>query len=252
MSETQKHTKPNVPNLRFPGFEGEWKTVSLGDLFEIGSSKRIFESQWRNTGIPFYRTREIVSLINGTPFSSPIFIDENLFKDFIRKYGDIQAGDMLVTGVGTIGQMYVVPETNKFYFKDGNVIWFKHNPSISSYFIKHLFSTKTIVSQLQNNASITTVATYTIEGAKKTKAIIPSKSEQDKIASFLNLLDERISIQSKVIEDLKKLKAQRLSSGRNLSMLLKMITSIFRRYCLVPRLGISRISFSGAISSRCA
>ena len=207
MSETQKHTKPNVPNLRFPGFEGEWKTVSLGDLFEIGSSKRIFESQWRNTGIPFYRTREIVSLINGTPFSSPIFIDENLFKDFIRKYGDIQAGDMLVTGVGTIGQMYVVPETNKFYFKDGNVIWFKHNPSISSYFIKHLFSTKTIVSQLQNNASITTVATYTIEGAKKTKAIIPSKSEQDKIASFLNLLDERISIQSKVIEDLKKLKA---------------------------------------------
>ena len=200
MSETQKHTKPNVPNLRFPGFEGEWKTVSLGDLFEIGSSKRIFESQWRNTGIPFYRTREIVSLINGTPFSSPIFIDENLFKDFIRKYGDIQAGDMLVTGVGTIGQMYVVPETNKFYFKDGNVIWFKHNPSISSYFIKHLFSTKTIVSQLQNNASITTVATYTIEGAKKTKAIIPSKSEQDKIASFLNLLDERISIQSKVIE----------------------------------------------------
>ncbi len=201
MSETQKHTKPNVPNLRFPGFSGEWERVKLGSLFDIGSSKRVFESQWQSSGVPFYRTREIVSLINETPFSSPIYIDEKLFNELIEKYGSIEKGDMLVTGVGTIGQMYVVPETNKFYFKDGNVIWFKHNPNVSSQFIKQLFSTNSIITQLHNNASITTVATYTIDGAKKTIAFIPSKKEQDKIASFLALIDQRIAIQNKVIED---------------------------------------------------
>jgi len=193
--------------LRFPGFSGEWEKVKMGNLFDIGSSKRVFESQWRSSGVPFYRTREIVSLINGTPFASPIYIDEDLFKELIEKYGSIEKDDMLVTGVGTIGQMFVVPETNKFYFKDGNVIWFKHNPSISSQFIKQLFSTNSIINQIQNNASITTVATYTIDGAKKTNAFIPSKDEQDKIADFLTLIDQRIAIQNKVIEDLKKLKS---------------------------------------------
>ena len=186
--------------MRFPGFSGEWERVKLGSLFDIGSSKRVFESQWQSSGVPFYRTREIVSLINETPFSSPIYIDEKLFNELIEKYGSIEKGDMLVTGVGTIGQMYVVPETNKFYFKDGNVIWFKHNPNVSSQFIKQLFSTNSIITQLHNNASITTVATYTIDGAKKTIAFIPSKKEQDKIASFLALIDQRIAIQNKVIE----------------------------------------------------
>jgi type I restriction enzyme S subunit len=36
-----------------------WRTKKLGDLFKIGSSKRVLKSQWKTEGVPFYRGREI-------------------------------------------------------------------------------------------------------------------------------------------------------------------------------------------------
>ena len=43
---------------RLPGFHGKWEVKRLGELFEITSSKRVFQSQWRSEGIPFLsRTR---------------------------------------------------------------------------------------------------------------------------------------------------------------------------------------------------
>ena len=48
MSETQKHIKPNVPNLRFPGFEGEWKNNKL--------SNYLFENKERNKSGEFNKS----------------------------------------------------------------------------------------------------------------------------------------------------------------------------------------------------
>ena len=39
-----------------------WEWVRLGELFEITSSKRVLQSQWKTSGIPFYLAREILSL----------------------------------------------------------------------------------------------------------------------------------------------------------------------------------------------
>ena len=36
--------------------------VKLSDLYDIGSSKRVFQSEWRKSGVPFYRAREIAKL----------------------------------------------------------------------------------------------------------------------------------------------------------------------------------------------
>ena len=191
--------------MRFPEFTDEWVQYRFGDLFSIGSSKRVYESQWRSEGVPFYRTREIISLINGTKFSSPIYIEENLFNELINKYGHIETGDLLVTGVGSLGHIYVVEETDKFYIKDGNVIWFKRADTVDSHFFKYLFKSKLVQSQIFNNASITTVGTYTIENAKKTKAFFPSKDEQVRIAHCLTLIDERLATQSKIIDKLQSL-----------------------------------------------
>ena len=83
-------------------------------------------------------------------------------------------------------------KSSKFYIKDGNIVWLKDKNLISGVFIKYLFHTRYIEKQLFDTASITTVATYTIESAKKTRVPIPATDEQQKIASFLSTVDTKI------------------------------------------------------------
>lgn len=187
---------------RLPGFEGEWKEVKLGEVINISSSKRVLEEDWKNEGIPFYRTREIINLSNNEVFKSPIFITEELYENLKKKYGVPKTGDILATGVGTIGETYIVEDNDKFYFKDGNVIWFKMNKSINSYFLKYQFKTRFIKKQLMDNASITTVATFTIEGAKNTKIILPTLSEQTAIAEILATADRELTLQKEKLAQL--------------------------------------------------
>ena len=122
-----------------------------------------------------------------------LFISEEMYNTYLSKYGVPQKNDLLVTGVGTIGVLYVVEENERFYFKDGNIIWFKSLNKISSQYVKHLFQTRIIKKQVEDNASITTVGTYTIESAKKTIVPFPVIPEQTKIANFLSAIDDKIN-----------------------------------------------------------
>ena len=191
---------------RLKGFGGDWKEVKLGKIIEICSSKRVLEDDWKTEGVPFYRTREIIKLSNDEELKSPIFITESLFEELKSKYGVPKPNDILVTGVGTIGETYIVKTEDRFYFKDGNVIWFKMNEKINSSFLSQLFKTVFVRKQLLDNASITTVATFTIEGAKNTKIKLPSIEEQTAIAQVLQAADKEISLINAKAEKLREQK----------------------------------------------
>ena len=182
--------------LRFKDDNGkpypDWEEKKLGEVASICSSKRVLQEDWKEQGVPFYRTREIISLGENIKFRSPIFIEEKLYQSLKSKYGVPMEGDILVSGVGTIGRTYIVKKTDKFYFKDGNVLWIQPEESISSSFLDHSFKTRYIRKQLSDNASITTVATFTIDGARKTIVKLPTLPEQTKIANFLSTLDQKI------------------------------------------------------------
>ncbi len=180
--------------LRLSGFSSEWKKCNLGDLYEITSSKRVFESQWTTQGVPFYRAREIVKLAKHGFVENELFISREMFDNYKTKYGAPKNNDLLITGVGTIGRLYRVRENDEFYFKDGNILWLKHKDGVSSEFIEQLFSTRNIQKQVIGSSPITTVATYTIDAAKKTKVFIPDFEEQVAIASVLMTFDEEISL----------------------------------------------------------
>jgi type I restriction enzyme S subunit len=199
---TQKLRFMDENNTPFP----DWQEKKLGDLFKISSSKRVYETDWRTGGVPFYRTREVLNLIDGKKIKNPIFIEESLYRKYISTYGAIEKGDMLVTGVGTIGKMYVVKGDHDFYFKDGNVIWLKHNPNVSSGFMYHYFQTRFIKKQINDNASITTVGTYTIDDAKKTRVSMPDIKEQRKIAEFLTIIDDKVKLEERKLEQTKNFK----------------------------------------------
>ncbi len=178
----------------------DWKVKTIGDYYEVTSSKRVFQSQWRRIGVPFFRAREIVILADKGKVDNELFIDQELYDLYKRQYGVPQAGDVLVTGVGTLGRLYVVQSNDSpFYFKDGNIIWFK-NKGYNSVLLSYLFQTDSVISQITDNSGGSTVGTYTIQNAINTKIITPNlPAEQNAIAEALSDVDALIAALDKKI-----------------------------------------------------
>ena len=91
-----------------------WKWVYLRTGYEITSSKRIHKSDWRESGIPFYRTRELVKLSKYGYVDNELFIDKALYENIKHCYGVPSKNDILISGVGTIGVPYVVNDKMNF------------------------------------------------------------------------------------------------------------------------------------------
>ncbi len=169
-----------------------WETKTLGDLFEITSSKRVFESDWKREGVPFYRAREIVRLAKQGYVENELFISEELFKSHSAKYGIPSPGDIMVTGVGTLGICYVVKAGDRFYFKDGNIIWLKKKTDAESRFVEYAFQSDYLRSQIDDSVGAT-VGTYTIIKAKSTQIPVPQLTEQRRIVGILDEAFEGIT-----------------------------------------------------------
>ena len=161
----------------------------LGELFDIGSSKRVLKSDWKLQGVPFYRAREIKKLSLYGEVDNQLFISEEMFSQYSRKYGSPKEGDLMVTAVGTIGICYAVKNTDRFYFKDASVLWFKNKNKIDSRFAEYAFKTNLIKKQINcQEGEGATVDTYTIGRAKNTIIMIPSLPEQKRIVKKLDEL----------------------------------------------------------------
>jgi len=186
----------------------EWAVKRLGDLFEVTSSKRVFQSEWRTQGVPFYRARELAVLGEFGSVNNELFITQKMYDAFKRAYGVPNVGDMLVTGVGTLGKVYVVTDEREFYFKDGNIIWFKIAGTVAPEFLRQLYLTPLITKQISDGSGGTTVGTYTITGAKKTVIPFPPLPEQTAIAAVLSDMDADIAAL-----EARRIKAQAMKQG---------------------------------------
>ena len=94
-----------------------WCWVRLRHILNIGSARRVHEKDWRSSGIPFYRAREIGKLAEYGHVDNDLFIDQELYDEFSQS-GVPLSGDLMVTAVGTLGKVYVVHDNEVFYYKD--------------------------------------------------------------------------------------------------------------------------------------
>ena len=184
----------NVPKLRFKGYEDAWEQRKLGSDINVTSVKRVHQSDWETEGVPFYRARDIVSEFKGEEISEPIFVSKKTYEEFSRISGKVQADDLLVTGVGTIGVPYLVKSNNPLYFKDGNVIWIQNNKKLDGYFLFYTFITNPIQNFIRESAGTGTVGTLTIETCKRIPVFIPGKREQIAVGEFFQSLDNLITL----------------------------------------------------------
>ncbi len=165
-----------------------WPIVKLGEIFDITSSKRVHEIDWRNEGVPFYRAREVAVLAKEGRVDNDLFIDESMYEEFKAKYGVPKVGDLLVTAVGTLGRVYAVQESDRFYFKDASVIWLRARQEVDTSYIQHAMNS-TDVQRFIQNSSGATVGTYTISRANETEIPLPPLPEQKRIAAILDKSD---------------------------------------------------------------
>lgn len=209
--------RPAFKNSELGPIPADWEVKEIEQFYEIGSSKRVFQSQWRSSGIPFYRARDIVGFRRGEKAIGGLFIDKSLYEEFKRTYGVPAVDDLLVTAVGTLGNVFRVCDKSPFYFKDGNIIWFKSTGKYDSTLLEILFESGFLDAQIYDTAGGSTVGTYTISNAKKTLIPCPSLSEQHRIAAALSDVDAWIESLDKLIEKKKLVKQgamQALLSGK--------------------------------------
>ena len=179
----------------------------LSNLYDIGSSKRVFQSEWREEGVPFYRAREIARLSEDGHVDNELFIDEDLYEEYTGRYGKPQPGDVMVTGVGTLGVCYVVKPGDKFYFKDGNILWFKQKAPdriLPEYLVK-AFDSKEVKDFISKNSSGTTVGTFTIQTANKMEISLPPLDQQKEIIERISKLEAIIKKRQLELEMLDEL-----------------------------------------------
>ena len=172
-----------------------WEWCLLGDIFNVSSSKRVLKNEWKSSGVPFYRAREIVKLsINGT-VDNDLFISPEHYENLRKNYGVPNTGDLMVTGVGTIGKVYIVKENDVFYYKDASVLCFENiYKAINPRFAKLMLDSSLIQNQIHSKTYGNTVDTITISTAKNYLCVLPPLAEQkrivDEIEKIFAILDD--------------------------------------------------------------
>ena len=169
---------------------------------DITSVKRIHQSDWTESGIRFLRARDIVADYKKEEVEDKLYISKEKYEEYSLISGKVQIGDLLVTGVGTIGIPYLIRNNEPIYFKDGNIIWFKNNNKIDDNFLYYSFVGSKIQNFINEKSGVGTVGTYTIQSGKETPIMLTSNNEQRKISNLMSNLDNLITLHQRKFNDI--------------------------------------------------
>ena len=200
-----EHKKLNVPNLRFPEFQGEWEEHLLGNISDVtklaGFEFTKYVTYEDNGNIIAIRG---LNCKNGSLDLRDVkYIDNSDFSKLSRS--KLYTGDILYTYVGTVGEVAVVDKNDKYYLAP-NVSRIRLSKDYNSDFIKQLLGSKKFYNQIVFPLIATSSQpALSMENLRKFKLRVPSIREQTKIASLLNAIDERIATQNKIIDKLQSL-----------------------------------------------
>ncbi len=200
---------PCVPKLRFPGFSDAWEEKKLGEISKTVNGLTYSPSDIRDNGVLVLRSSNIKQ--GRLDFKDCVFVDENL------RFNASNKGDILICvrngSQNLIGKnVYIdkeLPKTTHGAFM--SVL-----RSESNIFISQLFQTSRYYSQVSADlgARINSINNSQL---LKYKFSFPTEDEQEKIAGFLGVVDEKIDLLKKrkeLLEEYKKGVMQQIFSQK--------------------------------------
>ena len=196
----------NVPNLRFPEFQGEWEEHYLSDYLDFKNGLNPKPDKF-GRGIKFISVMDILNntVITNDCIRVSVDVSEEELHNFCVENGDMLFQRSSET-LEDVGRANVYMDDKPAVF-GGFVIRGKkkaeYNPLFFRYLLASPFARRKII-PMGAGAQHFNIGQ---EGLHRVKLHFASLDEQKKIATFLSLLDERIATQNKIIEDLKKLKS---------------------------------------------
>ena len=177
-TKNNEHKKLNVPNIRFKEFQGEWISKTIGDIAPLQRGFDLPTGQICNGKIPVVYSNGIMN--------------------HHSSYKCVAPG--LVTGrSGTIGKFTYIEDG--YYWPHNTSLWVTDFHDNSPKFIYYLYQTI----HIEQYSTGSGVPTLNRNNVHRHKTFIPKLKEQNKIAAFLSLLDERIVTQNKIIDKLQSL-----------------------------------------------
>ena len=187
-------------NSYYHDIPDNWAVCRLKEIFNVCSAKRVRQSEWKSSGVPFYRAREIVKLSDNGCVDNELFISEEHYLKVKAEFGVPKSGDLMVSGVGTIGKVYIVKENDRFYYKDASVLCFENRMgAIDSQFARYMLESTVMQSQMKENSKGTTVDTITISAAMDYICVLPPLTEQKRIVTTI---EQYFSLLNKISEAL--------------------------------------------------
>lgn len=200
--------KGNVPNLRFPEFQGEWEKCTFDKIahykkgpFGSALKKDIFVPQSEDT----IKVYEQQNAIKKDWTLSRYYITKDYFNSHMKQFV-AKAGDLIVSCAGTIGEIYELPQdAEEGVFNQALMRVQVNDEAVNKEIFITVFSSMIDkFSKIYSNGSaIKNIPPFA--DLKKTQVFLPCKEEQKKIAKLLALLDERIATQNKIIDKLQSL-----------------------------------------------
>lgn len=209
-----ENKKLNVPNLRFPEFQGEWEEHYISDYLDFKNGLNPKPDKF-GKGIKFISVMDILNnaIITNDCIRASVDVSEEELQNFCVENGDMLFQRSSET-LEDVGRANVYMDDKPAVF-GGFVIRGKkkaeYNPLFFRYLLASPFARKKII-PMGAGAQHFNIGQ---EGLNRVKLHFASLDEQKKIAKILSLLDERIATQSKIIEDLKKLKSAIIENHYN-------------------------------------
>ena len=192
-TKNNEHKKLNVPNLRFPEFQGEWKKCKLSEncTFFSGGTPSSSNKDFYGGNIAFIRSGELHA------DSTELFITQAGFDSSSAKM--VEVGDLLLAMYGATSGDIAVSKIKGAINQAILCIRTKQNKKfIESVWNKHV--SKNLRKYLQGGQG-----NLSADIVKGISFFFPTLKEQEKIANLVSLLDERIATQNKIIDKLQSL-----------------------------------------------
>lgn len=173
-----------------------YQTKKLGDVANVGSSHRVFTTEFVENGIPFYRGTEIGELAVGRKPTEPYFISEERYNKLVSDDTKPQIGDLLMPSICNKGQVWRVDTDEPFYYKDGRVLCISPSREIfNTKYLEYFMKEKTLV-DYSKLGSGSTFAEFKIFILRDIDVLIPPRDLQNQFADFVRQVDKsKVTIQ---------------------------------------------------------